>query len=178
MKITLTKITMMMMKIMMTKITMMRIMMMTKTTMMMIIITEEEAEEDQETETSKEIPREDLPPEAVEAVLVEDQDVVQILAQEEDEIQADHQVPEAEAGRQAHPAQIMTTMIADTIIREDQEEAGTVEGDPQVLVPIQIPEDQDQETTEAIQDQEITAVQVEVQTQDLVMVHPKEVSLQ
>lgn len=152
--------------------------MMTKTTMMMIMITEEEAEEDQETETSKEIPREDLPPEAVEAVLVEDQDVVQVLAQEEDEIQADHQVPEAEAGRQAHPAQIMTTMITDTIIREDQEEAGTVEGDPQVLVPIQIPEDQAQATTEAIQDQEITAVQVEVQTQDLVMVHPKEVSLQ
>jgi hypothetical protein len=102
MKIISMKTKIMMMKTMTTKITMMKIMttmimmMKTKTTMTMkTTITEE----DQETETSKETAREDLLPEAVEAVLVEDPDVVPTQDQEEEEIP---EVPdqEEEAG---HP---------------------------------------------------------------------------
>jgi len=193
MKITLTKIMMMKTKIttmmIMMKITMMKIMTMT-TTMMMTTIIEEEAEEDQETETSRETAREDLLPEAEEAVPVEDQDVVLVLVQdqvlEEAEIPAGRvglaQDQEEEADLQIHQIQIVTTMITDMIILEDQEEAETAAEDLQdlVQVPAQIQEDQDRDpvAAEAAQDQEIMAVQVEVPIQVLATDHQEEVLLQ
>jgi len=191
MKITLTKMMMKTkittMKTMMMKITMMKIMTMTmKTTMTMII--EEEAEEDQETETSRETAREDLLPEAVEAVPVEDQDVVQVLDpdhREEEEIPAGQAGPdqdqEEEEDLQIHQTQIVTTMITDTIILEDREEAETEAEDLRdlVQVPAQIQEDQDQDqvAAEAAQDLEIMVVQVEVPIQDPAQEHQKEVLL-
>jgi len=191
MKITLTMIMMMKTKIttmmIMMKITMMKIMTMT-TTMMMTTIIEAEAEEDQETETSRETAREDLLPEVEEAVPVEDQDVVLVLVQvpEGVEIPADQaglaQDQEEEADLQIHQIQIVTTMITDMIILEDQEEAETVAEDLQdlVQVPAQIQEDQDRDpvAAEAAQDQEIMAVQVEVPIQVLATDHQEEVLLQ
>lgn len=187
MKITLTKMMMKTkittMKTMMMKITMMKIMTM-KTTMTMTTIIEEEAEEDQETETSRETAREDLLPEAVEAVLVEDQDVVLDQDQdhrEEEEIQEvpEDQDQEEEADLQVHQTQTVITMITDMIIRAGQEEAGTEVEDLQDRDPAQIPvqADQDQVAAEAAQDQEIMAVQVEVPIQVLVTDHQEEVLL-
>lgn len=175
MKIISMKTKIMMMKTMTTKITMTKIMMMkTKTTMTMkTMITEEEEEEDQETETSKETAREDLLPEAAEAVLVEDPDVAPTQDQEEEEIP---EVPdqEEEAG-QIPRTQTMIAMTVDTIIREGQEEVETVAEDLQgqalAQIPIQIQAD-------LAQDQEITAVQVEVLIQGQVQDHQEEVSLQ
>lgn len=191
MKITLTKIMMMKtkittMKTMMMKITTMKIMM-TMTTMTKTTTIEEE--EDQETETNRETAREDSLPEAVEAVLVEDQGVVrdQDRAHQEEEETPEvpvDQDPEEEAGLQAHQTQTAIIMIADMTIQAGQEVAGTEAEDLQdqdlAQIPVQIPADQvqDQETAEADQDQEITAVQVGVLIQDQVQDHQEEVSLQ
>jgi hypothetical protein len=58
------------------------------------------------------------------------------------------------------------------------EEAALVEDQDLALTPIQEDQVQDPEAAEAAQDQEITAVQVEVPIQDQAQDHQEEVSLQ